>query len=271
MNSLNNPMALPSVLTDILETKASEIAAGKNWVSQEELKAKCSELPSPRGFIQALKAKTATGSAVIAEIKKASPSAGVIRENFSVPEIAQSYEAAGAACLSVLTDEPYFQGHRDYPKQASEVCSLPILRKDFIIDPWQVYETRCLGADCMLLIVAALESEQLHSLYEIAKSLGLDVLVEVHNEAEMEIALRLDGALLGVNNRNLHNFETDLGTSERLKAILEPGRMLVTESGISTADDVARMHAAGINAFLVGEAFMREPDPGAALSGLFER
>ncbi len=262
-------MSLPSILTEILDAKAREIEAGKHWVSQEKLAEGCAKLPPTRGFINSLKTRAATGPAVIAEIKKASPSAGVIREDFEPALIAASYESGGASCLSVLTDEPYFQGHRSHLEQARNACSLPLLRKDFIVDPWQVYESRALGADCMLLIVAALEETQLRDFFSLAGDLDLDVLVEVHNEEEMEAALELNSALIGVNNRGLHTFETDLAISERLLEMLPPGRLLVTESGIRQKEDVRRMQDAGINAFLVGEAFMREDDPGKALSQLF--
>jgi indole-3-glycerol phosphate synthase len=262
-------MSLPSVLKEILQTKREEIAAGKRWVSGDELRARAADEPPTRGFAAALEARTQAGSAVIGEIKKASPSAGVIRADFRPAEIAASYEAGGATCLSVLTDEPYFQGHRDYLAEARDACALPVLRKDFIIDPWQVAESRCLGADCILLIVAALSDGQMQDLFGEAGEYGLDVLIEVHDEDELGRALELDGGLLGVNNRNLHDFSTDLATSERLKAQLPADRLLVTESGIRTRADVERMHAAGIRAFLVGEAFMREPDPGAALKELF--
>jgi indole-3-glycerol phosphate synthase len=218
-----------------------------------------------------LQQRVQQGNAVIAEVKKASPSAGVIRSDFRPAEIAASYATGGAACLSVLTDETYFQGHRDYLAEARAACLLPALRKDFIIDPWQVAESRCLGADCILLIVAALVPSQLEDLYGEAVEFGLDVLVEVHDEAELEVALELDDhCLLGVNNRNLHDFTTDLGTSERLKRMLPAERLLVTESGIRERADVERMRAAGIHAFLVGEAFMREDDPGLALKALFD-
>ena len=262
-------MSLPSILTEILDAKAREIEAGKDWVSQEKLAEGCAKLPPTRGFINSLSSRTATGPAVIAEIKKASPSAGVIREDFEPALIAASYESGGATCLSVLTDEPYFQGHRNHLEQARKSCSLPLLRKDFIVDPWQVYESRALGADCMLLIVAALQESQLRDFFDLAGDLDMDVLVEVHNEEEMEAALELNSALIGVNNRDLHTFETDLAISERLLEMLPPGRLLVTESGIRQKEDVRRMQDAGINAFLVGEAFMREDDPGKALKQLF--
>ena len=262
-------MALPSILSKILVTKAKEIEIGRDWVSLEKLKAACLELPETRGFQKALENAAHSGPAVIAEVKKASPSAGVIRENFTPSEIAASYQAGGASCLSVLTDELYFQGHRDYLAQARDACELPVLRKDFIIDPWQVYESRCLGADCILLIVAALDKQQLEGLSALASELNMDVLVEVHNEQEMETALSLEQGIIGVNNRNLHTFETDLGTSERLKAMIPSDRQLVTESGIRSSADVKRMQRSGINTFLVGEAFMREENPGLALAELF--
>lgn len=262
-------MSNASILARILETKQQEIEAGRAWVSFEELKARSADLPSLRGFKQALSHAAGQGPAVIAEIKKASPSAGVIRHEFDPAAIAASYTSGGAACLSVLTDQQYFQGHRDHLMQARESCDLPLLRKDFLVDPWQVYETVCLGADCMLLIVAALTQDQLQELHGLAREAGLDVLVEVHDEAELEAAMRLEGFILGVNNRNLHTFETDLTTSERLRGLLPRGRLLVTESGIRTRADVERMQGAGIHAFLVGEAFMREEDPGCALRTLF--
>jgi len=262
-------VVLPSILSEILAAKSREIEIGRDWVSLDELKAASADMPAVRGFTQALKNQVATGPAVIAEVKKASPSAGVIREDFQPAQIAAAYAAGGASCLSVLTDERYFQGHRDYINQARDACSLPVLRKDFIIDPWQVYESLCLGADCMLLIVAALEKTQLHDLFGLGGGIGLEVLVEVHNEQELESALELDDALIGVNNRDLHTFETDLGTSERLRAGLPENQLLVTESGIRERADVQRMQDAGINAFLVGEAFMREDDPGQALQQLF--
>lgn len=264
-------MNIPSVLQKILATKREEIEAGQRHVSAAELRSRCGDAPPPRGFGKKLRERAEQGSAVIAEVKKASPSAGVIRADFRPGEIAASYEAGGAACLSVLTDAPYFQGHRDYLAEARSACSLPALRKDFIIDPWQLLESRCLDADCLLLIVAALAPAQLQDLHGQARELGLDVLVEVHDEHELEVALELgEDCLLGVNNRNLHDFTTDLGTSERLKAMLPPDRLLITESGIKQRADVERMHAAGIHAFLVGEAFMREEDPGAALRALFD-
>jgi indole-3-glycerol phosphate synthase len=206
---------------------------------------------------------------VIAEVKKASPSAGVIREQFDPAAIARAYETAGAACLSVLTDSAYFLGATAHLKAARAACALPVLRKDFMIDPWQVLESRAMGADCILLIVAALGREQLGELAACAQEAGLDVLVEVHNEKELETALTTDARLIGVNNRDLHRFTTDLAVSERLRPLIPEGRRMITESGIHTPSDVRRMLDCGINAFLVGEAFMRADDPGLALQGLF--
>jgi indole-3-glycerol phosphate synthase len=222
-----------------------------------------------RGFENGLRQALVKGPAVIAEIKKASPSAGVIREDFQPAAIAGSYESAGAACLSVLTDRDFFQGDARYLREARDACRLPVLRKDFMIDPWQVLESRVLGADCILLIVAALEQPVLQDLLNVAKESGMDVLIEVHDESEMERALRLDHGLIGVNNRNLNTFETSLETSERLKKMLVDDQLLVTESGIRTPGDVSRMLESGISTFLVGEAFMREPDPGVALKRMF--
>jgi len=262
-------MAVPSILQRILKRKSEEIAVGKSIASFKELVAQSKDCPSLRGFELSIRQALRHGPAVIAEIKKASPSAGIIRENFQPGEIALSYTQAGAACLSVLTDIDFFQGHPDYLKQARKACKLPVLRKDFIIDPWQVYESRVMGADCILLIVSALEQSILQDLLDLAKDTGMDVLVEVHDEAEMERALRLDHDLIGVNNRDLNTFETSLATSEHLKNMLPGNQLLVTESGIKTADDVQRMQDSGINTFLVGEAFMRETDPGLALRRMF--
>ncbi|MCW8926849.1 MAG: indole-3-glycerol phosphate synthase TrpC [Xanthomonadales bacterium] len=260
---------MPSILQRILERKAQEVAAGKAGTTRAQLEARAAACSAPRGFVSGLRQALANGPAVIAEIKKASPSAGVIREDFRAGEIARAYEAAGAACLSVLTDRDFFQGDGQYLRQAREACSLPVLRKDFIIDPWQIAESRAMGADCILLIVAALEQALLADLLAQAKDMGMDVLVEVHDETEMERALLLGHDLIGVNNRNLNTFETSLATSERLTDMLSGDQLLVTESGIKTRDDVKRMQASGINAFLVGEAFMREEDPGKALRRLF--
>ena len=262
-------MTVPSILQRILERKSEQVAAGKSVTSTAELTARAKECSAPRGFERGLRRALLHGPAIIAEIKKASPSAGVIREDFQPDLIARSYAGAGAACLSVLTDKDYFQGDDQYLEQARNACALPVLRKDFMIDPWQILESRVLGADCILLIVAALEQAVLQDLLDLAKDTGMDALVEVHDEAEMERALLLDHDLIGVNNRNLNTFETSLATSERLRQMLSGDQLLVTESGIRTSQDVRRMQACGINAFLVGEAFMREADPGLALQRIF--
>lgn len=260
---------LPSILGKILETKREEIAAGRVRQSACDLRAAIADLPECRGFARAIEEKLAEAPAVIAEIKKASPSAGVIREYFDPAAIAASYENAGAACLSVLTDASYFLGAAAHLEAARAACALPVLRKDFIIDPWQVFESRVMGADCILLIVAALEGEQLGDLFGTARETGLDVLVEVHDEDELETALTTDAQLIGVNNRDLHHFVTDLSVSERLRPLIPGPRCMITESGIHTRADVRRMREAGVNAFLVGEAFMRADVPGQALQGLF--
>jgi len=262
-------MAVPSILQDILDRKAEEVVAGKSAMSSAELTARAKDRPVARGFERGLRRALQEGPAIIAEIKKASPSAGVICQDFHPNVIAWSYAEAGAACLSVLTDKDFFQGHNQFLEQARNACTLPVLRKDFMIDPWQILESRVLGADCILLIVAALEQEVLQDMLYLAKDLGMDALVEVHDEAEMERALLLDHDLIGVNNRNLNTFETSLKTSERLKRMLSGDQLLVTESGIRTASDVKRMQSCGINSFLVGEAFMREADPGMALQRMF--
>jgi indole-3-glycerol phosphate synthase len=259
----------PSILTEILATKAAEVADRRGRLGLATARAQAADQPPPRGFAERLRRQASRGPAVIAEIKKASPSAGLIREAFDPAAIARSYEAAGAACLSVLTDEQYFQGADRYLQEARAACALPVLRKDFTIDPWQVYESRILGADCILLIVAALEPDRLQDLHGLALETDLDVLVEVHDEAELEQALACRADLIGVNNRDLHRFTTDLATSERLRPLIPADRAMVTESGIESAEDVARLRSAGIDAFLVGEAFMRAADPGRALRALF--
>jgi indole-3-glycerol phosphate synthase len=267
--------ARADILQRILDRKAEEIAARSARISIDALRARLADAPPVRGFAAAVDAKRAAGlPAVIAEVKKASPSKGVIRADFDPPAIARSYEVGGAACLSVLTDIDFFQGADAYLQQARAACALPVLRKDFTVDAYQIVEARVLGADCILLIVSALDDAQLSSLYREAMAIGLDVLVEVHDADELARALALpavDGRLplIGVNNRNLRTFEVSLDTSLALKAALPEGRALVTESGIATRDDVERMRAAGIDAFLVGESFMREPDPGVALQRLF--
>lgn len=260
---------MSDILQRILATKRDEIAAGQAGQSTAELRARAAGMPAPRGFTQQLMERTKTGLAVIAEVKKASPSAGIIRADFNPAAIAQSYAAGGAACLSVLTDKDYFQGAPEYLQQARVACSLPVLRKDFIIDPWQVLESRVMGADCILLIVAALELAQLQQLENLARELDLDVLMEVHDEAELELALQTDARLIGVNNRNLKTFVTDIAVSERIRPLVPADRLMVTESGIHRREDVQRLRQQDIRAYLVGEAFMRAADPGQALQALF--
>ena len=262
-------MSVPSILQTILQRKSEEIAAGKAITPMKELSAQARDCAPARGFENGLRQALVKGPAVIAEVKKASPSAGVIREDFQPDAIARSYESAGAACLSVLTDRDFFQGDPEFLRQAQSACRLPVLRKDFMMDPWQILESRVMGADCILLIAAALGQGLMQELWGLAKESGMDVLIEVHDEAEMERALLLDHDLIGVNNRNLNTFETSLATSERLKKMLTADQLLVTESGIRTAGDVTRLQGSGINAFLVGEAFMREKDPGFALKRMF--
>lgn len=261
---------LNDVLQRILARKHEEVAARRAAMPLAEIAARAAAAPPVRGFAAAIEAKIASGqTAIIAEVKKASPSKGVIRADFRPADIARSYAAGGAACLSVLTDIDFFQGADAYLVQAREACALPVLRKDFIVDPWQVHEARALGADCVLLIVAALDDRQLVEIAELAMSIDLDVLVEVHDIDELERALQVPAPLLGINNRSLRSFEVSLDTTLSLQDAVPRDRRLVTESGIHTTADVARMREAGIDAFLVGEAFMREPDPGAALRTLF--
>lgn len=275
MNHQHQSAGRADILQRILDRKAEEIAERTARVSLDALRARLADAPPTRGFVAAVEAKRAAGkSAVIAEVKKASPSKGVIREDFDPAAIARSYEAGDAACLSVLTDVDFFQGADAYLQQARAACSLPVLRKDFTVDAYQIVEARVLGADCILLIVAALDDAQLSLLYREAMTIGLDVLVEVHDADELDRALKLPAIegrlpLIGVNNRNLRTFEVSLATTLSLKSAMPAGRVLVTESGIATIDDVATMRAAGIDTFLVGESFMRDPDPGAALQRLF--
>lgn len=264
----------PTVLLKILDRKLEEIQRDQSARPIAELQAQIDANTSgdqaPRGFVQAMENALAEGrSAVIAEIKKASPSKGVIREHFEPAAIARSYAEGGASCLSVLTDVDFFQGANAYLQQARAACKLPVIRKDFIIHPYQVYEARAIGADCILLIMAALDDDTLQDLYELATSLGMDVLVEVHDEAELHRALKLDTRLLGINNRNLHTFEVTLDTTLSLLAQIPDDRIVVTESGILQPADVALMREQGVNAFLVGEAFMRADEPGEALRSLF--
>lgn len=261
---------MTDILQRILARKTEEIAERSTRLPLAELSARVADMPETRGFAAAIEAKIDAGlPAVIAEVKKASPSKGVIRPDFNPADIARSYEKAGAACLSVLTDKDFFHGSEDFLRQAREACSLPVLRKDFVIDPYQVYEARAIGADCILLIVAALGDAALVELSLLAADLDLDVLCEVHDAEELERALALPVPLVGVNNRNLRTFETSLDTSIELQSLMEYDRILVSESGIHTVDDVERLRDAGINAFLVGEAFMRAADPGAELKKLF--
>jgi indole-3-glycerol phosphate synthase len=261
---------MSDILDKILATKREEIAAGLKAVSLEEMQARAEEQSPPRDFVGALRARIAAGKpAVIAEIKKASPSKGVLREDFRPAEIAASYERGGAACLSVLTDAQYFQGSAEYLKQARAACALPVLRKDFIIDPYQVYEARAMGADCILLIVAALSLAELQALEALAFELGMAVLVESHDAEELDTALQLNTPLQGINNRNLRTFEVSLDTTLGLLPKIGPERIVITESGILAPADVARMRARNVQAFLVGEAFMRAEDPGQELARLF--
>jgi len=261
---------MDDILARILATKAEEIAAAKRARPLPVVEADARGAPAPRPFEGALRAKIAAGRpAVIAEIKKASPSRGVLRADFDPPAIAASYAAAGAACLSVLTDRTYFQGAPEYLAAARAACTLPVLRKDFIVDPYQVAEARALGADAVLLIVAALPDARLAELEACAHDLGMAVLVEVHDAAELERALGLATPLVGINNRNLRTFDVSLATTLDLLPRVSPGKLVVTESGILAPADVAAMRAHGVHAFLVGEAFMRAADPGAALAALF--
>lgn len=261
---------MSDILQRILATKTEEIAAAQARMPLAALRDLASARDSRRGFAAAMRRRIGQGdAAVIAEVKKASPSKGVLRADFDPAAIAKSYAAGGAACLSVLTDVQYFQGSAAYLRQARAACDLPVLRKDFIIDPYQIAEAAAMEADCILLIAAAMSGQQLIDLEDEARSYGLDVLVEVHNGAELDAALRLRTPLLGINNRNLRTFETSLDTTLDLLPRIPEGRLVVTESGILAASDVRIMRNAGVHAFLVGEAFMRAPDPGAALRSLF--
>ena len=261
---------MSDILNKILATKREEVAKASAVKSLKTIHEEALAQPEPRDFVGNLAKKDeANLPAVIAEIKKASPSKGVIREDFKPAEIAKSYEQAGAACLSVLTDEQYFQGSAEYLKQARAACNLPVLRKDFMIDPYQVVETRAMGADCILLIAAALELKQMRILEEVSHDLGMAVLVEVHNADELAFALQLDTPLIGVNNRNLRTFDVTLQTTLDLLASIPEDRFVVTESGIFTSADVALMRSHHVHAFLVGEAFMRQEDPGQELSKVF--
>ena len=261
---------MSDILDKIVAVKREEIAAAKRVRDEASLRREAEALGGQRDFLGALRAKIAAGrAAVIAEVKKASPSKGVLREQFLPAEIAASYERGGAACLSVLTDVQFFQGSAEYLKQARAACALPVLRKDFMVDAWQVWEARAMGADCILLIAACLGDAQMAELEAQAHALGMAVLVEVHDGAELERALKLKTPLVGINNRNLRTFEVTLDTTLGLLPRVPAERLLVTESGILAPADVRRMRDARVNAFLVGEAFMRAADPGAALASLF--
>ncbi|MGQ7249767.1 indole-3-glycerol phosphate synthase TrpC [Halomonas sp. V046] len=262
--------ATPTILTRILARKDEEVAARRTRVSEQDLLARAAEQAAPRGFVNALANCMRDGDpAVIAEVKKASPSKGLIREDFRPAEIAAQYQSGGAACLSVLTDADFFQGHEDYLIAAREACSLPVIRKDFITHGYQVAEARAIGADCILLIVAALDDARMKDLHQQAEALGMDVLVEVHDARELERALALNLSLVGINNRDLHTFDTRLETTLELLPRIPPEVTVITESGIHTRDDVLRMREHDVHGFLVGEAFMRQEDPGAGLRRLF--
>ena len=265
-----NTSSQSDILTRILKRKQEEIEERRASVKLDTLKTQAKETASPRGFFHSISASIAANkSAVIAEIKKASPSKGNIRQNFDPVSIAKSYEQGGASCLSILTDRDFFQGDDAHLIAARNACKLPVLRKDFIIDPYQIYEARVIGADCILLIVAALNDAQMQELSWLAIDLGMDVLIEIHNREELERGLMLRTPMIGINNRDLHTFKTDLNTTIGLLRDVFPDRLVVTESGIHTKDDVALMRKHGVNAFLVGEAFMKADDPGHKLHELF--
>lgn len=261
---------MSDILEKILRVKREEVAAAKRLLPFAGIETAARAVEKPRDFLGALRDRISSGvPAVIAEIKKASPSKGVLRPQFDPAAIARSYAEYGAACLSVLTDRQFFQGSPDYLVQARSSCTLPVLRKDFVIDPYQVYEARAMGADCILLIVAALDESALVELESVALELGMAVLVEVHDSNECERALKLGSPLLGINNRNLRTFETRLEITLDMLSLIPPEKLVVTESGILGAGDAERMRSAGVGAFLVGEAFMRAADPGKALAEVF--
>jgi indole-3-glycerol phosphate synthase len=260
----------PDILKKILARKVEEVDARNRAVSLQELSQRVADADAVRGFLSALRTRVADGRpAVIAEIKKASPSRGVLRKDFVPAQIAESYERGGAACLSVLTDIDFFQGADAYLQHARAACSLPVLRKDFIIDPYQVYEARVIGADCILLIAAALGDAMLAELLQLAEHLRMDCLVEVHDALELERVLQTQAPLIGINNRDLRSFETSLNVTLDMLGQIPDDRLVVTESGIHTTDDVSLMRGHGVHAFLVGEAFMKAPDPGEKLAELF--
>ena len=261
---------MSDILSQIVAVKHNEVAESKRQKPLAAVRMDAESRLQTRDFVGAMQRKIAAGRpAVIAEVKKASPSKGVLRADFIPADIAQSYAEFGAACLSVLTDRQFFQGQPEFLKQARASCALPVLRKDFMVDPYQVYESRVMGADCILLIAACLDDAQMADMEALALSLDMAVLVEVHDGAELDRALRLKTPLIGINNRNLKTFEVDLNITLSLLARVPEGRLLVTESGITTSADVQRLRAAGVQAFLVGEAFMRAEEPGVALSELF--
>ncbi|NLZ11237.1 MAG: indole-3-glycerol phosphate synthase TrpC [Alcaligenaceae bacterium] len=261
---------MSDILQKILDTKKAEVATARQMRSEAEVLREAQSRTDLRGFMKAMEDKIQQGKpAVIAEIKKASPSKGVIRENFNPAEIAASYAAHGAACLSVLTDVQFFQGSYDYLRQARAACALPVLRKDFMIDPYQIAHARAIGADCILLIVAALSPNQLHEMEALAMELGMDVLVEVHDRDELDVALQMKTRLLGINNRNLRTFEVSLQNTIDMLPLIPNDKLVVTESAILAKEDVDLMRSHNVNAFLVGERFMRAEDPGLALKELF--
>jgi len=261
---------MADILSEIIQTKREEVAKASAVYSLSDLEQQISGAPAPRGFERAIVSRVNHGqTAVVAEIKKASPSKGVIRENFDPVEIALSYQSHGATCLSVLTDRDYFQGSPDFLVAARSATRLPTLRKDFMVDPYQIFEARCMGADCILLIVAALGQKQMLELADVASSLDLDILVESHSHEELLRALEVKTALIGINNRNLRTFETSLDTTLSLLGEIPDDRVVITESGIHTEQDITKVKSANVRAFLVGEAFMRQSDPGLALGQLF--
>ncbi len=263
-------MNTPDILQKIIQRKGEIVDTRRASIPLEQVMAAAQSAPPSRGFVEALHERIDIGQpAVIAEIKKASPSKGVIRKNFNPAEIAKSYAHFGAACLSILTDVDFFQGSDEYLQQARAACNLPVLRKDFMIDAYQVYEARALGADCILLIVACLSDQHLNELCGLAHDLEMDVLIEVHDDQELERALRVPNKLIGINNRNLHSFETTLDTTLSMLGKIPSDYLLVSESGIHTPDDVRLLREKGVNAFLVGEAFMAAADPGTKLKELF--
>ncbi|MDD7804029.1 MAG: indole-3-glycerol phosphate synthase TrpC [Endozoicomonas sp. (ex Botrylloides leachii)] len=262
-------MSLPTILHKIIQQKHDEIKEGHTALSLANAKAQAGDCPPTRGFAKQLVNQVASGQiGIIAELKRASPSKGVIRKNFDPESIAISYQNGGATCLSILTDQLFFQGHCNHLKQARAAVTLPLLRKDFMIDPWQVYESRIIGADCILLIASALSDIQLADFNGLAQELGMSVLLEVHSEGELERALPLKNALLGVNNRNLHTFEVSLNNTFTLLPLIPDDRLVITESGIHTQDDVNKMLNKKVKAFLIGEAFMRHDNPGEALNNI---